>query len=113
MKEQEKIAPGKPAEMKEVRLVLPLKRKWFLAIGRGEKTVEYRKFGYYWAVRLQRINPGDIIEFRLGYSAVNTIHAKFVGMDVGSCPYEGFDGDYYRIKFEVIEKGGFRKGGEA
>ena len=104
---------GAPLKAKEVRVTLPLKRKWFLAIGRGEKTVEYRKFNSYWCCRLRYLNPGDIIEFRLGYSAASTIHAKFISMDVGPCPYEGFDGDYYRIKFEVIEKGGLRKGGEA
>lgn len=91
------------------KLILVLKRCWFLAIGRGEKTVEYRRCGHYWGTRLRDLKPGDLIEFRLGYSKVNTIRAEFVMMDVGKCPYDGFTDDYFRIHFRVLQTGGFRK----
>jgi len=42
-----------------------LKKKWFDMIASGEKTVEYRKFGGYWANRLYGKN---IAVFHFGYT---------------------------------------------
>lgn len=47
-------------------LFIPLKREWFEAFERGEKTVEYRAFGPGWNSTTCR--PGRAVVLSFGYS---------------------------------------------
>lgn len=84
-------------------LVLNLKRHWYAEVAEGRKTVEYRALGRYWQSRLERLKPGDRIRFRLGYyDRASDIEATVDGIDIGPCPYPGWDGDFYRIRFRLL-----------
>ena len=84
-------------------LVLNLYRHWHAEIAEGRKTVEYRAVSPYWRSRLERLKPGDRIRFRLGYSdRASDIEATVDGIDIGPCPYPGWDGDFYRIRFRLL-----------
>jgi hypothetical protein len=48
-------------------LDIPIKRKWFDKIRLGKKKTEYRKFGKFWASRLDD-KEYDQIRFRNGYT---------------------------------------------
>ena len=110
------------------RIIFNLKREWYDKIASGEKTVEYRYVGSYWAKRLgfdlsdvggdeignlaEIRNPKTLLPtfvaprewyavFRLGYSRKHPdIVSRITKIDIGSCPYEGWDGEYFRIHFE-------------
>lgn len=88
-------------------LVLPLKRGWFAKIWNGEKRTEYRAVKPYWTKRIGAWvddNAPRFILFRIGY-ARNTLAmlAQTCGVDIGPCPYPGWDGEYYRIRFEIVQ----------
>lgn len=98
------------------KIIFNLKREWYDKIASGEKTVEFRRFCRYWDVRLRNammhtnglILPHQefVAVFRLGYSRkYPDIERRVTKIDVGSCPYEGWEGRYFRIHFE----GGARK----
>ena len=81
-------------------LVLNLTRRWFDAIRRGGKRTEYRAATPYWAARLGRLGDGSEILFRPGYArSAEDLPARVVSVDVGPCPYPGWDGNYFRIRF--------------
>lgn len=85
-------------------MTLNLKAKWYYAILFGIKDVEYREIKEYWTKRLSKIKSGDIVTFRLGYHKTHDdIRAKVTKIDIGSCPYQGWSGDYYRIHFTKVK----------
>ena len=101
------------------RIVFNLKREWYDRIERGEKSIEYRRICKHWAVRLGIVWPigdsamtalkkgvkltedsGYTAVFRLGYGRNHPdIVRRIVRVDVGACPYDGWDGEYFRIGF--------------
>lgn len=100
------------------RIIFNLKREWYDKIASGEKTVEYRRICEHWARRLNTIWPigiyakeilrkgltyGEPVNavFRLGYSKANQdIVRRITKIDIGPCPYKGWDGEYFRIHFK-------------
>lgn len=106
------------------RIIFNLKKVWYDKIASGEKTVEYREFKYYWQNRFERLGifygghgsrgkykwivgpqpdeiGGLLAVFRLGYSRkYPDIVRRITKIDIGPCPYEGWDGEYFRIFFE-------------
>lgn len=88
-------------------LVLPLKRIWFAKIWNGEKKVEYREVKPYWARRIGKWvcdNTPRFILFKIGYTKDGLrLLVQTSGVDIGSCPYTGWNGDYYRIHFEIVQ----------
>lgn len=97
-------------KQKPHKLFFNLKKVWYDKIASGEKTIEYREIKPYWQKRLQeamfQYNDGISLKdwtvtFRLGYSTKYPDIVKHVTkIDVGPCPYEGWDGNYIRIHFE-------------
>ena len=86
-------------------LILHLSRKWFAEIAAGRKCVEFREKKPYWDKRIGGwLVPGiRFVEFRLGYARAQYRMLAQVGkVDVGQCPYEGWDGDYYRLRFALV-----------
>lgn len=99
---------------KVVVLHLVLAYKWYDMIEAGEKVVEYRAMSDHWRKRLElgRLEAGGIsrrsgkkrgrgythVRFARGYTARTQIFG-IRKIDVGSCPYDGWDGDFFRILF--------------
>lgn len=101
-------------------VIFNLKREWYDKIASGEKTVEYRAQTGYWYKRLWfgsdlpgivysridgSISPNENVEwlavFRLGYSRNHPdIVRRIVKIDIGPCPYDGWDGEYFRVHFD-------------
>lgn len=84
-------------------LVLNLYGRWYAEIAEGRKTVVYLAVSPYWRSRLEKLAPGDVIRFRRGYyDRASDIEATVDGIDIGPCPYPGWDGDFYRIRFRLL-----------
>ena len=93
-------------------IIFNLKREWYDKIASGEKIVEYRRVCDYWRKRvwfkcgalkgyLLFPNNDRLAVFRLGYSRkYPDIVRRIVKIDIGPCPYIGWEGDYFRIHFE-------------
>lgn len=62
--------------MTEKPLFIPLKREWFDAFARGDKTEEWRKHGPRWNVRTCR--AGRAVILSLGYSTPHRLSARIV-----------------------------------
>lgn len=108
------------------RIIFNLKKEWYDRIASGEKTVEYRRICDHWMKRLgfvrtfavqsdwteREIEPHQVNKhaemfavFRLGYSRkYPDIERRVTKIDVGPCPYEGWDGEYFRIFFSKQEE---------
>ena len=68
-------------------LHLNLYRKYFDAILKGEKTIEYRDFSPYWSKRLEN-RYYDVIQFRNGYAKVApTMVVEYKGMGIDDGRY--------------------------
>lgn len=106
------------------RIIFNLKREWYDKIASGEKTVEYRKVNNHWISRLTFTEftkefarkegrylwsieackwPEVEAIFRLGYSRkYPDIVRRVTKIDIGTCPYDGWEGEYFRIYFEKL-----------
>ena len=68
-------------------LHLNLYRKYFDAILKGDKVVEYRDITPYWSKRLE-VRHYDIIKFRNGYAKLApTMVVEYKGMDIDDGRY--------------------------
>lgn len=98
------------------RITFNLKWPWYRQISNGEKLIEYRHVKDYWRKRLEKcifeLNDGISAKnwyavFRLGYGgfkcAYPDIVRRITKIDIGPCPYDGWDGEYFRIHFEKEE----------
>lgn len=87
-------------------LVLPLTRAWFAKIWNGEKRTEYREVKPYWTQRIGKWIGDDtprFILFQIGYMKDGPrLLVQTTGIDVGPCPYPGWRGDFYRVRFEIV-----------
>lgn len=111
------------------RIIFNLKREWYDKIASGEKTVEYRSLvskngkrskwcaifgmdpdrfyhegdGFFAdeSVKASGLAPTDwFAVFRLGYSRKYPDIVRNIWMiDIGTCPYPGWSGEYFRIYF--------------
>ena len=81
-------------------LHLNLYRKYFDAILKGEKKIEYREVTPYWSKRLEG-RYYDVIQFRNGYAKVApTMIVEFKGMGID----KDIQGPRYAIELgEILE----------
>ena len=88
-------------------LVLPLKRKWFAKIWNGEKHTEYRAVKPYWTKRIGAWvgdNTPRFNLFQIGYAKDGPrLLVQTTGVDIGGCPIPGWFGDFYRIRFGIVQ----------
>lgn len=88
-------------------LILPLKRMWFAKIWNGEKRTEYRAVKPYWTKRIGAWaddNTPRFIMFQIGYAKDGLrLLVQTAGVDIGPCPYPGWRGNFYRLRFEIIQ----------
>lgn len=85
---------------------LSLKRKWFAKIWNGEKSVEYRAVTPKYKRLAAWIGDarGVFMMFYIGMMKTGPrMLVQVSKIDVGKCPLEGFDGEYYRIQFHVVQ----------
>jgi len=99
--------------MNDDTIIFNLKKEWFDKIKSGEKKVEYRRICDHWIRRICEPEPRGMFfangrpirrfkyaEFRLGYKKKETIKRRITNIDIGPCPYEGWnDKNYFRIFF--------------
>jgi len=71
------LAPGSP-------LFIPLKREFFEAFERGEKTHEYRVLGPRWNASTCR--PGRAVTLSLGYGKARRLNGVVASFDVHNEP---------------------------
>jgi hypothetical protein len=80
-------------------LFLVLKKKWYLKIASGEKSIEYRTFNEFWFTRLAGKSFTDII-FQLGYSKnAPRMRMPITAIDIGDDP--DIPGECFRIHLDV------------
>jgi len=81
------------------RLVLVLNYSWYDMIVQGLKTVEYRAIKDFWKERLwARRDLITNVTFLRGFTEIGVCY-PVKKIDIGECPYPGWDGDYYRVHF--------------
>jgi hypothetical protein len=87
-------------------LVLNMKREWLAKVWNGEKTVEYRERKPYWDKRIGDWvgeNVGKFVLMVWGYRRdTPAVLLQVDKVDIGICPYKGWDGEYYRLHFAVV-----------
>lgn len=81
-------------------LTFNLKKEWYEKIIAGEKRVEYRRVSPYWAARLDPLKSSQV-RFQLGYGGP-TADAIVEHIEIGPCPYPGWEGDYYQVHFHLF-----------
>jgi hypothetical protein len=82
-------------------LNLVLTHHWFDEVASGIKRIEYREMSAHWSAKIA-CNVGKIthVRFSRGYTKTQLLF-KVDKIDVGSCPYEGWSGSYFRIHFSA------------
>ena len=82
------------------RLHLVLTYHWYDEIERGTKSIEYRAMTRQWASQIwQRRHEITHVRFARGYtSTMRTFEVEKI--DIGGCPIDGWDEQYYRIHFK-------------
>ena len=90
-------------------LHLNLYRKYFDAILKGDKVVEYRDITPYWSKRLEGRHY-DIIQFRNGYAKVApTMKVEYKGMYTSGSQYALILGDILETENVTLRKSTIRK----
>lgn len=86
--------------MKQKDLHLVLTKYWFFQVVSDLKTTEYRADNPFWNKRIwDKKDSFTHVVFHLGYSN-NIVIRKITKIDKGTCPYDGWNGNYIRIHFE-------------
>ena len=82
-----------------VTIHLVLTRHWYDKIAAGPKRVEYRKMSDHWKRLIwDRRESVSRVRFSRGYTKI-TLEFDVTKIDIGPCPYDGWDDTYYRIYF--------------
>ena len=86
-------------------LHLVLTYHWYDETESGRKSVEYRAMTDRWRRQIwDRRDEITHVRFARGYtSTMQTFEVEKI--DVGSCPIEGWDDEYYRIHFKQNDQG--------
>ena len=78
-------------------LHLVLSFKWFDKTFSGHKWVEYREVKPHWNRLIwNRREELTHVRFARGYSS-QALTLPLLHIDVGPCPIQGWDGDFYRL----------------
>jgi len=79
---------------------LVLTHRWFDETESAGKRVEYRKMTSHWAKLIwEKRDRITHVRFSRGYTKKQTSF-RVTKIDIGPCPIDGWDGDFYRIHFE-------------
>lgn len=91
-------------------LILHLKRPWFAKVWNGEKDTEFRVKKEYWDSRIPKLGQRFFVEFRLTMRNGPRMLAQVSGVEIGKCPYPGWSGEFYCMRFEVVQHSLFQDG---
>jgi hypothetical protein len=91
--------PRSASKMRVVFFVL--KGPWYDEIEAGRKRIEYRAVTPYWTARLCGKKITHAI-FSRGYSRRNRLLRRVTKIDIGPCPYPGWNGRFYRVHLQEI-----------
>lgn len=84
-----------------MNLLLVLTYHWYDEIAAGRKRVEYRTMSPHWRRLIwERRHELKTVTFRRGYTNTSLCR-RITHIDTGACPYDGWDGEYYLIHFEL------------
>ena len=78
-----------------------LKRHWANEMLAGRKDIEYRSVTPYWTARLTGREITHAA-FSIGYTRRGRFMRPVTKIDIGSCPYKGWTGDFYRVHLGPI-----------
>lgn len=85
--------------MKILDLVLTF--HWYDLTKSGVKTIEYREMKDIWTKRIwNKREELTHVKFRRGYTT-RGLTRRIEKIDIGPCPIEGWEGDFYRIHFNT------------
>lgn len=84
-----------------VLLHFVLKRHWYEEMKAGRKDIEYRAITPYWTARIS-CRRNTHAAFSCGYKAKGRIVRPILFIDMGTCPYPGWEGIYWRIHLGPI-----------
>ncbi len=80
-----------------VQLNLVLTYHWYDEYEAGNKRIEYRVMSENWRRKIwERRDEISSVRFQRGYTKTASVYAV-QDIDVGPCPYDGWDDEYYRI----------------
>lgn len=97
-------APARsPGTVSALVLHLVLTYHWFEEVSSGRKCIEYRAMTPFWTRRIwDRRDKIKKVRFQRGYERDPLRTARVVTkIDIGPCPYDGWNGNYYRIYFTM------------
>lgn len=79
---------------------LVLTHHWFDEIVHGDKRIEYRSMSPQWIKQIWN-HRGTLrhVIFHRGYTSEKSIR-KITKINIGPCPYDGWNGEYIMIYFE-------------
>ena len=76
---------------------------WFDEIAAGRKNIEYREIKPIWYRRIwKKRDEITHVRFRRGYTS-KSLKFKVDFIDIGVCPYDGWNDKYFRIHFSEIK----------
>jgi hypothetical protein len=85
-----------------MNLFIVLTGHWFTETATGRKRIEYRKMSPFWTRRIWENREAiKTVTFARGYTRASLTY-NVTKIDVGPCPIEGWQGDYYRIHFTAL-----------
>lgn len=88
--------------MGKITIHLVLTYHWCDETEQGRKDIEYREMTPHWEKLIwERRKRIPTVRFVRGYTSTMMV-CPVIKIDVGRCPYPGWDGDYYRIHFEQV-----------
>ncbi len=83
-------------------LKLPLTHHWYDETESGNKRIEYRKICSHWKKLIwDKRNDLTHVRFQRGFQKpIKQMMFEITNIDIGECPIEGWDDEYYRIHFQ-------------
>ena len=95
--------------MNALVLHLVLTGHWFDEMTAGRKNIEYRRCTPHWRRLLwDRRRSITHARFSRGYTS-RTILRPVLAVDCGGCPYDGWDGRFYRLHLgDIVENARLR-----
>jgi len=91
-------------------LKLVLTNKWFDAHVDGSKRIEYRRMCAFWKTRIwdKRYELKNVRFQRAFNPPVKFAWFEIIKIDIGSCPIDGWGGNYYRVHFKEVKNASIR-----
>lgn len=96
------VKQGKVEQSGSTILKLPLTHHWYDETASGRKRVEYRVMSDHWKKLIwDKREQFTHVRFQRGFQKpIRQIAFEVERIDVGECPIDGWNDQYYRIHFK-------------